>query len=269
MKDDLTGRPLVSVVMAAFNGQSYLSEAIESVINQTYQHWELIIVNDGSTDETLTIARSLEGNDGRITVINLPKNIGPAKARNSGISKALGRYIAFLDADDIWMPKKLDEQIAFMQANDCVLCFSGYEKVNKLGCFVGSVGVPSKVSYRELLKTNVIGCLTGVYDAEYFGKAKMPLIRKRQDYGFWLMLLKRVKFAYGINEPLAKYRVHGSSLTYRKQDVARYTWRIFREFEKLPTYQCVYYFSHYAVRGILRNNFPRIAVALGVLDVVK
>jgi len=260
---------LVSVVMPARDGERYIVEAIESVINQTYIHWELLIVNDGSCDGTLDIAQKYAKGNDKVKVLSVPEPSGVAKARNYGISESRGQYVAFLDADDVWLPMKLEEQINFMKLNKCVLCFSAYEKVDKQSCRIEMIGVPDKVAYSELLKTNVIGCMTGVYDVTYFGRVFMPLNTKREDYAFWLMLLKKVEFAYGINKPLAKYRVHDASATYKKRKIVGQIWELFRKIEKLSVLQSMYYFTHYGVRGVLRVKLPSIARALGVLNTVE
>jgi len=266
----LVDEVLVSVIMPVRDGGRFIVEAIESVINQTYLHWELIIINDGSRDDTLEIAQKYAKDDNdRVKVLSLPEGAGVAKARNYGLSKSRGRYIAFLDADDVWMPSKLEKQIGFMKLNKCVLCFSAYETIDEQSYGIGMVGVPDKVTYSGLLKANVIGCLTAVYDVTYFGRVNMPLIMKREDYAFWLMLLKKVNFAYGINEPLAKYRVHASSASYKKRKVIGPTWILFRENEKLSLLQSLYCFTRYGVRGVLRTKLPGIAKALGILNTVE
>jgi hypothetical protein len=130
----------------------------------------------------------------------------------------------------------------------------------------GQVGVPDKVSYFDLLKVCSIGCLTAIYDTEYFGKVKMPLIRKRQDIGLWLKLLKMTDYAYGLNVPLAQYRVRPDSISANKGSAARYTWRLYRDVEGLNIIRASYYFSHYAIRGLLRTKFPKTARLFRVLN---
>jgi len=265
MHKPLASCPLVSIITPIRNGDKFIEEALISVIGQTYSHWEMWVINDNSTDNSLQKVLQYADKETRIKCIDLPDFVGAAKARNVGISASNGRYIAFLDADDIWLPTKLEEQLSFMQLNDCYFCFSAYTKISVKGDFIARIGVPDRVDYFDLLKTCVIGCLTVIYDKEYFGTVYMPLINKRQDFGLWLKLLKKIDFAYGINKPLALHRIHSNSLSSNKVDAVKYTWVLFRKIEKLTLLKCVFYFSHYTVRGLLRTRFPSIAVAMGVL----
>ena len=248
-----------------YNASTFLRETVQSVLSQTYESWELIMIDDCSIDDSFTIAQEHARQDSRIKLLQLEKNSGAAVARNKGIEAAKGRYIAFLDSDDAWSPDKLEKQLAFMQANDYPFTFAAYDKVNEAGKVFGHVGVPHKVTYSDLLKSCSIGCLTAMYDTEFFGKVYMPLIRKRQDLGLWLRLLKKTKYAYGLNETLGLYKVRSDSISANKKSAALFTWRLYRDIEKLSLLKASYYFSHYAVRGVLRTKFPRIARALGVL----
>ena len=256
---------LVSIICPTHNSERFVSETIISVLKQTYAEWELIVVDDCSTDGTLDVVRSYSAQDSRIKLLRLEANLGAAVARNTGIDTANGHYIAFLDSDDIWEPVKLERQVAFMQSNSYVFTYAAYKKINDTGDVVGAVGVPTSVSYKQLLKTCSIGCLTAMYDVSYFGKVHMPLVRKRQDYGLWLKLLKMVAFAHGINEPLGRYRVHANSISANKAEAAKYTWRLYRDVESLNLCEASYYFAHYAIRGFLRSRFPSVAKAIGVL----
>jgi glycosyltransferase involved in cell wall biosynthesis len=258
--------PTVSIITPLHNAEKFIADTISSVIAQTYQDWELIIVDDVSDDESVTLVESAVEKDSRITLIRLSKNSGAALARNTAIKVANGRYIAFLDSDDLWLPQKLETQLAFMRENGYAFTFTAYERIDEEGKSLGSVGVPEKVSYRQMLKTSVIGCLTAMYDTAYFGKVYMPLIRKRQDYGLWLKLLKQTEFAYGIQQPLGLYRIRRDSISSNKLNTSTYNWRLYRDIEKLPFLASCYYFSHYAVRGLLRSKFPRLAKSLGVMD---
>jgi len=257
---------LISVVMPVYNGEDFIVDSVRSVINQTYHNLELIVVDDCSSDNSVNIIRSFVEKDSRVCLVQANGNSGAAVARNIAIKASKGRYIAFLDADDLWMPEKLEKQIAFMQENNCPFSFSAYEKINELGDVIGKVGVPSRVTYHALLKTCVIGCLTAMYDTSHFGKVDMPLIRKRQDFGLWLKLLKEVDFACGIKEPLAQYRVHDNSISANKINAATWTWRLYRDIEKLNFLKASYYFSHYAFRGLLRSKAPRLSKLIGIMS---
>lgn len=255
----------VSIITPVYNCATFLEDTVRSVIQQSYQNWELILVDDCSTDDSLKIARQLAASDSRIKVIQLQENSGAAAARNKGLELAQGRYIAFLDSDDLWLPEKLEKQLAFMQKTNSPFTYTAYEKVNDSGHSVGKIGVPKTVNYSQLLKTCYLGCLTVMLDRQYFGDVRMPLIRRRQDYGLWLRLLKQVDFASGLNEVLGRYRVHNGSISSNKMVTATYTWRLYRDIENLGLVQSTYYFLHYSIRGVLRHRFPNLARKLGIL----
>ncbi len=256
---------MISIITPSYNCSSYISSTIQSVISQTFIDWEMIIIDDCSTDDSVQLIQSFVDLDTRIKLIQLTQNSGAAVARNKGIEFASERFIAFLDSDDSWHPHKLEKQVAFMLDNKYSFTYTAYEKVDENGKTSGHVGVPSKVSYSDLLKVCSIGCLTAIYDTEFFGKVYMPLIRKRQDLGLWLRLLKKTDYAYGMNESLASYTVRSDSISSNKRKAASHTWMLYREVEKLSLVTASYYFSHYAINGILRTKFPKLARALGVL----
>lgn len=256
---------LVSIITPSYNSSDFISETIVSVLSQTFSDWEMIIVDDCSSDSSVDIVEEFSATESRIRLIRLDQNSGAAVARNTAIQMANGRYIAFLDSDDVWFPHKLEKQIGFMQKTGCPFSFSAYDKINAQGEVIGSVGVPSRVNYSQLLKTNVIGCLTAVYDIQYFGKLEMPLIRKRQDFGLWLLLLKKTDYACGIQEPLGQYRVRSDSMTANKRNAAICTWHLYRKVERLSLLKSTYCFAHYSVRGLMRTKAPGLARLLGIL----
>lgn len=256
----------VSVVMPVYNGEAFISESIFSVIRQIYQNWELIVVDDASSDTSVHLVKELCAVDDRIRLIQLNKNSGAAVARNKAIEHARGRYIAFLDSDDLWLPHKLERQLAFMDQVGAVFSFSAYEKIDLNGKNLGVVGVSGRVMYADMLKNSSIGCLTAMYDTHYFGKLYMPEIRKRQDLGLWLALLKRTAFAYGLNESLAQYRVRPGSISSNKLSAAYYQWRLYRDVEKLNLLKSAYYFGHYGIRNFFRSRAPTLARKLGILE---
>lgn len=259
-------KEIVSIITPVFNAVDFIHESIGSVIEQSFLDWELVLVDDCSSDNSVEIIQKFVTQDSRIKMLRLGENSGAAVARNAAIAAAKGRYIAFLDSDDVWMPHKLKTQLEFMKETGCPFSYSAYDKINEFGETVGSVGVPEKISYTDLLKTNVIGCLTVIYDTAHFGKVEMPLIRKRQDFGLWLRLLKQTEFACGIQTTLAMYREHSGSISANKIDAAKYTWRLYRDVEGLPLIKSMYYFANYAVRGVLRSKVPGLAKRLGVLS---
>ena len=257
--------PLISIITPSHNASQFISETIRSVLNQSFSDWEMIIVDDCSADNSVEVIRAFVEQDSRIKLIRLSVNSGAAVARNTAIEAAQGRYIAFLDSDDLWLPDKLEKQLAFMQVDNYPFAYTAYDKIDENGQVFGHIGVPDKVCYSDLLKMCSIGCLTAIYDTEYFGKVTMPLIRKRQDLGLWLKLLKKTDYAYGLNETLAQYRVRTDSISANKANAAKFTWRLYSEVEGLSLIKASYYFSHYAVRGLLRTKAPGLAKLLGVL----
>ncbi len=256
--------PEVSIITPCYNAMETLPKTVASVRQQSYAHWELILVDDHSSDGTYQHARQLSSEDPRIITLRLKQNGGAAKARNAGIKQAKGRYIAFIDADDCWEPDKLMRQIAEMKKKQWPLSYTAYTRFDSQGKLLNKVGVPQEVNYRQLLKTNYIGCSTAIYDTDIVGKVYMPELRKRQDYGLWLKILRSTSFAYGINESLTHYLVQEDSLSSQKRKAAAYNWQLYRNQENLSLLKSIYYFSHYVIRGILRNKFPKLAAALGV-----
>jgi len=209
----------------------------------------MIIVDDVSPDNSNEIIQEYIKTDTRIKLIKLEKNSGPAVARNRAIDEANGRYIAFLDADDLWYPEKLKKQIGFMYKNDLSFTYSSYDLIDEAGNDLGSFKTKEEISYSEMLKTCSVGCLTAVYDTAKLGKVFMPNILKRQDYGLWLKILREIYTTKGIIEPLGTYRILKNSVSSNKINAAKYQWKIYREVEKLSLVKSVYYFVQYAYYG--------------------
>lgn len=245
---------LVSIITPVYNAEKYIEDTIKSVLNQSYMNWELILINDCSSDCSMNIIKKYNDRDSRIRVIELNKNSGPAVARNTGIECAHGRFIAFLDSDDIWMPNKLEVQLNFMKKNNIYFSFTEYLKINENGENRGIVKVPKNLTYTELLKSNIIGCLTVVYDTHGIGKVYMPDIRKRQDYGLWLKILREHTNAYGIQKCLAKYRVRKNSVSSNKIKAASYQWQVYRKIEQLNLFKSIYYFINYTYYGLKKSK---------------
>ena len=250
---------LVSIITPSYNSSKYIGKTIESIFMQSYVDWELIIVDDCSTDNSIDIINSYAEKDIRIKLIQLKKNSGAAVARNTGIEQANGRFIAFLDSDDTWHPDKLKNQTGFMLKNNYAFTYTAYHKVDENGHYLSAVKIPEQTNYHELLKTCVIGCLTAMYDTELLGKIKFPLIRKRQDFALWLKILKKVPFAYGLDDDLAGYTIRSDSISANKFKAAQYNWHLYRNIEQLSLFKSIYYFSHYMIRGIIRTKFPELA----------
>lgn len=245
----LTDNGLVSIITPLYNSAKFIAEAIQSVLAQTFTEWEIIIVDDCSTDNSVEIVDNYQSIDSRIKLIRLETNSGPAIARNRAIEEAKGRYIAFLDSDDTWLPQKLEKQISFMKENKSVLSYAGYQKIDENGNSRGIVNVPLSVNYDTMLDSNYIPCLTAIYDSFKLGKIYMPNIMG-QDYGLWLKILKMGHVAYGINEPLAYYRERKKSFSSNKLTAARHQWKVYREVERLSLFNSVYHFMKYSYIGL-------------------
>ncbi len=244
---------LVSIITPAYNSAKFIAETIQSVQNQTHQIWEMLIVDDGSSDATEAIVQSFLDKDKRIKFYKLPLNSGPAVARNTAIEKASGDFMTFIDADDIWFPTFIENSIKTIQETKIPFVFSSYKRSNEHMEFVYSdFIVPQKVSYSDILKSNSISCLTAFVDVKTLGKKYMPLIRKRQDMGLWLNYLKVIPFAYGIQETQAIYRIRQNSLSRKKSDLVKYQWQFYREVEKLHIFQASYYMAHWMYRGFMK-----------------
>ena len=244
---------LVSIITPTFNSANFIAETIASVQNQTYSNWEMIIVDDGSSDETESIVASIIENDKRIQFYKLNENSGPAVARNTAIKKAIGDYITFIDADDIWFSTFIENSIKTIKEQNVSFVFSSYKRANEALEFIYSdFIVPEKVTYTDILKSNSISCLTAFVDIKTLGKKYMPLIRKRQDMGLWLQYLKIIPFAYGIQEPQAIYRIRENSLSRKKSDLIKYQWQFYREVEQLNLLQSVYYMFHWMYRCFMK-----------------
>jgi teichuronic acid biosynthesis glycosyltransferase TuaG len=242
--------PRVSVITPVWNGAATLADAVASVQAQSLADWEMLIVDDGSIDASRAVAERLAA-DPRVRLMGWPDNRGPAAARNAGIRAARGRYIAFLDADDRWRPEKLARQLAVMEADGAALVFSSYQRIDEEGRPLGQVAAAERITYATALYGNPIGCLTAIYDSARLGKVEMPPVRRRQDYGLWLAILRRIGWARGLPEVLADYRVRRGSLSSNKLLGARATWAVYRELEGMGRARAGYYFLHYAARGVV------------------
>ncbi|CAN1549978.1 WcaA Glycosyltransferases involved in cell wall biogenesis [Flavobacteriaceae bacterium] len=225
---------LVSIITPTFNSEKFIAETIQSVQSQTYENWEMIIVDDCSSDETFLIISNFSKNDNRIKIHQLKNNFGAGVARNEGVNLATGRFISFLDSDDLWKPSKLKKQVEFLISNNLPFTFSFYERINEDGKQLNKiVGCPKKLHYFQLFFCNFIGNLTGIYDVSYFGKINISSIRKRQDWIMWLSILKKTKIALPIPESLAYYRVRVNSISASKYDLIKHNFSVYRNYHKL------------------------------------
>ena len=246
---------LVSVIMPAYNSEKYIGEAIESVLNQSYKNWELIIVNDASCDNTESIIKEYAAKNSKIVLISLSENKGVSNARNIAVQNARGRFVAFLDSDDIWTSEKLAKQISFMKENGYSFTYHNYILFNTtMGKESGKlIKVPDSIDYIELLKCNCTGsCLTTVIDRNIIKKIYMPS-QRHEDYICWLNILKEYQVrAYGLNEVLGYYRIGKSSVSSNKLRSAYWTWKVYRDSQKIGFLDTIYYFIHYAIKGLIK-----------------
>lgn len=246
--------PIVSIITPCYNSQDYIEETIQSVLDQTYQHWELIICDDCSTDNSAKIIQSYVATDSRIKYLKTSKSSGsPTLPRNVAIKFAVGKYIAFLDSDDLWYPHKLDRQVEILESNkNAAIVFSFYEKINESGQRRGRIiKSPDTINYKQLLYGNVIGCLTGMYDTTKVGKI---LLRQtgHEDYVMWLSILKHGYIAKNTNDVQAMYRIRSGSISSNKIKVLKWQWEIYRNIENLGLLKSVFYFCCYVFNGLIK-----------------
>jgi len=245
---------LVSIITPSYNSSKFIEECIDSVISQTFKNWEMIIVDDCSNDNSREIISYLSTKDERLKSIFLEKNIGAAAARNIAIREANGRYIAFLDADDIWKADKLEKQIKFMNKKDIAFSFTSYQPIAEDGIEKYSViQAPKKMSYHSYLKNTIIGCLTVVIDRERTGDFQMPNIRSSHDMALWLLIMKRGFSAFGLDKNLAFYRVVSTSNTSKKWKAAKEVWDVYRKVENLNVIYSTYCFIGYVFNAIKKR----------------
>lgn len=218
----------ISILMPAYNAANTIGPAIQSIQAQSENDWELIVINDNSRDDTVAIVTAMARTDPRIRLVHNSGLQGAAPARNTGLAAANGRYIAFLDADDLWLPEKLTRQLALMAETNAPLCYAGFI-TRRAGWPEKVVTVPDSITYDHLLGGNIIGCLTAIYDTRICGKVPMPLIRSRHDFALWLQLLKTHGTAYGIPEPLAVLHLAKGTLSANKIVSTYDTWRMYRD----------------------------------------
>lgn len=220
---------MVSVIMPAYNSAAFISESIQSVIQQTYPNWELIIVDDASTDTTRKIIESHSISEHRIRSFYNSHNSGTHFCRNKAINAAKGAFIAFLDADDLWKPEKLEKQLKVLSKDNVAACFSSYELISENGEPLNlQIKALPVVTYDRLLKANYVGNLTGMYNAKLLGKIYCPEIRKRQDWALWLKVIEEGGPMEGIPEALAIYRIRNNSISTNKLEMLKYNYKVYR-----------------------------------------
>jgi len=249
MQDDL-----ISIVIPVYNAEKFIEETVTSVMNQTCQEWELLLVNDGSKDGSKALIEMLAMREPRIRAFHLTGG-GAAKARNTGTEHAKGRYLTFLDADDLWEPDKLEKELAFLRQRDAAFVFTGYEFADENGKGTGKVvRVPETLSYREALKNTTIFTSTVMFDMKKTGRELlyMPQI-KSEDTALWWKVIRSGFTAYGLDENLVKYRRSGKTLSSNKLEAIRRIWNLYRKAEGLSLAKSCYYFVFWAYNAVIRR----------------
>ena len=252
---DKAGGAKVSIIIPVHNAEKYIEGTVESVLAQSYRDFELLLIEDNSSDGTLEKLKCIESKDERIRVIVNHGSHGAAHARNLGIGAAAGRYIAYLDADDLWMKDKLSEQVRFMTDNEAVFSFTAYEFGNSEAKGTGKiVHVPARLDYRHALPRTVIFTSTVMFDMTRITKDEimMPSVKSEDTASWWKILKSGVK-GYGLDKNLTIYRTGTNSLSSDKLEAVRRIWFLYRSVEKLSLPESIWYFIGWAWRATLRR----------------
>lgn len=220
---------LVSIITTLYNSGDFIADTIKSVLAQTYSNWELVITDDCSIDNGPSLVESYAAKDPRIRLLRLEKNGGPGVARNNSILNARGQYIAFLDSDDMWMPDKLERQLAVMRETGCGMVYSGYYTCDENNKITGLIKCRQRIPYWRIVCDNAVGFLTMMYDTKVTGVELLPEIRKRQDWGLNIKIIRKCRVAYGIKEPLAMYRIRQGSVSRGKFSLVKFNVGIYRQ----------------------------------------
>lgn len=251
---------LVSIITPVYDSEKYIAQAIESVLNQTYENWELLLVDDCSPDQSAKIVAEFLKKDNRIKYFKLSQNSGAAIARNTALENAKGRYIAYLDADDVWLPNKLERQISFMEQYNAVFSCCDYEKIEADGTSLHKlVHMPKTITYEQLLRNTIIQTVGVIIDTAFVDRSLlvMPNVRRGQDSATWLQILRSdVKFM-GQNEVLAQYRRAPNSLSSNKLNAMKRTWHIYRGVEKLSIFKSLLCLIGWAYHASLKRIYIR------------
>lgn len=245
--------PLVTVIMPAYNAELYLEEAVQSVLDQTFTDWELLILEDCATDGTYALAEKLAARDDRITLLKNAQNMGVARTRNRGFDLARGKYVALLDSDDVWHLDKLERQLARMEETGADFSYTSYAIVDGEGKKTkADFLVPGEVTYRDQLTRNAIGCSTVMLKASLLKTYRFVTDFYHEDYVLWIQLLKDGYRAAGCEEVLVDWRFIENSRSFNKVKAAKNRWRIYRDYLKMPLHQRICAFAVYAVTSIIK-----------------
>lgn len=245
---------LVSIIMPCYNGSKFIGESIESVLSQTYKEWELLIIDDGSKDNSVEVINQYVAKDDRIKLIR-QTNAGSAAARNHGIREATGQYVSLLDSDDLWYPEFLEKQIKFMHDHNVSVVCSSYEMIDEDSNVIkNSVIVSGKITSKDMQVSNYVGCLTGLYDLSKHGKLYLDesLNSILDDYLFWYQAIKFDGIAYANPEIIAKYRLSNSSTTSNKKKLIKKHYYFYRQKLNLSPITSVVNTLKWGFKGIVK-----------------
>lgn len=247
----------ISIIIPVYNVELYIEQTMDSVRSQTYKDWELLLIADGCTDNSEQVIRAYQErtSDERIHLIRQPGNLGAAQARNRGLKEAKGRYIAYLDADDLWKSEKLEKELAFMERQQAAFAFTGYEFADEFARGTGRVvQVPALLNYKQALKNTTIFTTTVMFDTEKISKEHLVMPQmKSEDTALWWSILRKGYMAYGLNENLALYRRSGKTLSSNKLEAIRRIWNLYRKAEGLSIPFSMYNFCFWATRAVKRR----------------
>lgn len=246
--------PHISVIMPCYNMEKFIASSIQSVCNQTFSHWELLIVDDASTDKTTEIIRKFQEADSRIHFAAKSMHTGIAATRNQAIGMAKGQYLAFLDADDVWHPDKLEKQFDFMKTRNIGFSYSAYNWIDEAGNELGkTIPTTDDLNYNDYLHNTIIGCSTVMVNTNITGLISIPEFRTSEDTATWLNILKKGFLAYAFPEVLVSYRIREKSASSNKIKAAHDLWKVYRQQEKLSLFQTLSCFCSYAYHAIKKR----------------
>lgn len=246
---------LISIIIPVYNKEKYIKETINSVLNQTYSNFELILVDDYSSDTSIDLIKKFE--DPRIKIISLLENKGVSNARNIGVENSFGRYVCFLDADDLWKQKKLENQLDFMLKNNYAFSFTDYEYMNEDSSATGRFAkIPDKLNYKEALKKTTIFTSSVMFDTYIINKKDLFMKDvPYEDTAKWWDILKKYNTAYGLQEVLVLYRTGHISLSSNKLIALKRAWNLYRNVENFSFFKSIYYFTFYFFNALIRRLF--------------
>lgn len=244
---------LISIITPTYNCGKFIGETIESVLKQSYENWEMIIVDDCSTDNTNQIVKKYLEEDKRIKYHLLKSNSGAAIARTKAMELANGDYMAFLDSDDLWVSDKLEKQLNFMKENNYNFTCTLYEQIDEMGNRLNKIiKVKKRTNYNGILLTCPVGNSTVMYNVNAMGKFKVPNIRKRNDDALWLQMLKKEEYIYGLEDNLMKYRIRSNSISSNKLDLVKYHWYLYRKIEQLSIIRSAFHICCWGVIKVFK-----------------